>query len=145
MGSQTEVDYRRFAEKSIGKLNHPVLIVGQNPGRQRIGQQTGIVWEGNRSADLLKWVIGTKTNIYLTNVCNYREMTPKNVEEGLYDLKVLIDDLQPKKIICLGGYAYLKVKKLGFDIPIQKLPHPSFITRFNKDREFYKKCFQQAI
>lgn len=138
----------RFAEKSIGAvLNHPVLIVGQNPGRQRAGEKTHIVWEGNRSADFLMWCLQDETNIYLTNICNYQEMTPERIEEGKTDLRVLIEQLEPKRIICLGGYSYDVVSRMYRDLllwpvgimNIHGLNHPSWIVRFNRDREEYKK------
>lgn len=144
MGTQAQV---RFAEKSIGELDHPILIVGQNPGKQRKNEETSIVWEGNKSADLLKWVLAGRDNIYLTNICNYREMTPEHIQEGLYDLGILIEQLQPRQIVCLGGISYNYVSKLfeWTDIDIVKLPHPSFIVRFQKDREQYKRLFTSLL
>lgn len=140
------IDQRRFQEKSIGDItNHPALIVGQNPGRQRMNEMTGVVWEGNRSADLLLRTLAGQTGIYLTNICNYREMTPEHVKEGLYDLQKLIDALQPRVVICLGAYSHLGVRTLSIKCPIIKLAHPSHIARFNKDREEYKKRFTNAL
>lgn len=142
MGPQAQV---KFQVKYVGVTENPVLIVGQNPGRQRQGQQTGIVWEGNRSSDLLRWVLAGQSNYILTNVCNYREITPERVLEGLEDIMQLIRIHRPRIIICLGGYAHVAMTNLDevdyFEIQVRKLPHPSFIARFNKDREKYKKLF----
>lgn len=135
----------RFKEKSIYLGQNPTLIVGQNPGRQRKGEQTKTVWEGNRSSDLLNWVLDGQRNVYLTNVCNYQEMTPELVDEGMYDLSVLIVTLQPSVIICLGAYAHLAVASFEMSYPIRKLLHPSYIVRFNKDRDEYKQKFLRAI
>jgi uracil-DNA glycosylase family 4 len=136
----------RFKERTKGKIgDNPVLIVGQNPGRQRRGEQTNIVWEGNRSSDLLQWVIAGQDNIYLTNVCNYQEMTPERIEEGVYDLSVLISTLKPRVIICLGAFAHLAVAQLEMKYPIRKFLHPSYIARFNKDRDEYKRKILEAI
>lgn len=146
MGSQAQI---KFRDKSIGTIDHPVLIVGQNPGRQRTGEKTHVVWEGNRSADLLEWVLKSQTNIYLTNICNYQDITSGRLEEGKYDLQVLVMQLEPSKIICLGQYSYDIVSEMYKQLllwpvgitNIRKLPHPSWIARFNKDRLAYKKLF----
>lgn len=152
MGSEAETDRLKFKPRWWGKVGkNPVFIVGQNPGKQRIGSDIGVAWEGNRSSDLLKWVIAGQDNLYLTNVCNYRDMTSDNVNECIYDLIDDINDMKPRKIICLGNYANQKVITLWAnnhipnDIKIVKLPHPSFIARFNKDREKYKRLFTSLI
>lgn len=136
---------KRFKEKSFFLGKHPVLIVGQNPGRQRKGEQTEVVWEGNRSSDLLLDVLKDQQNIYFTNVCNYQEMTPERISEGQYDLKVLIEQLEPRLIICLGAFAHLGVVALNTDVPVRKFLHPSFIARFNKDRNEYKRKILEVI
>ncbi len=135
----------RFKEKAIDVTTNPVLIVGQNPGRQRKGSETCVVWEGNRSADLLAWVLDGQSNIYLTNVCNYQEITPERVAEGKGSLSRLIGDLQPSHVLCLGHWSYKHVIDLQANglIPlnlwIAELPHPSWVARFNKDRSQYRE------
>ena len=54
--------------KLIGKLKNPILIIGQNPGHNRDGTHTGIVWEGNRSANLLLEAIENRQNLILTKL-----------------------------------------------------------------------------
>lgn len=146
MGTEAQV---KFEIKRVGIKEHPVLIIGQNPGRQRQGEQTNIVWEGNRSSDLLRWVLSGHTNYILTNVCNYREITPDRVLEGLEDINALIRKYRPYKIICLGGYSHVAISNLDdvdyYEIQVIKLPHPSWIARFNKDREKYKKLFTSHL
>lgn len=119
--------------------------MGQNPGRQRRDERTETVWEGNRSADLVNWILDGQVNVYLTNVCNYQKVTPERVEEGMYDLRILISDLKPSVIICLGAYAHLAVASLDVKYPIRKLLHPSYIVRFNKDRDEYRHKFLRAM
>lgn len=131
----------KFKNKSIGVIKNPVLIVGQNPGKQRKNEQTFTVWEGNKSSDLLNYVIENQTNVYLTNVCNYQEMTPQRIEDGINDLRALIDELQPVKVICLGAFAHLAVCTLKLNYDVKRLLHPSYIVRFQKDREAYKNDF----
>lgn len=143
MGPKAQV---RFAEKSIGAIvHHPVLIIGQNPGRQRKGEETNIVWEGNRSSDFLMYCLLDYSNIYLTNVCNYQEITRETLNEGIYDLKILIEYLQPTHIICLGKFAekyfnLIAAKGLSLEKPasVHYFAHPSYVLRFNKDVEEYK-------
>lgn len=137
----------RFKEKLLDPLAVPgtVLIVGQNPGRQRRNERTQVVWEGNRSADLVNWILDGQRNVYLTNVCNYQKMTPERIEEGVHDLSVLIITLQPSVIVCLGAFAHLAVAQLEMSYPVRKLLHPSYIVRFNKDREEYKRRFLSAM
>lgn len=135
----------KFSDKQLGTMYNPVFIVGQNPGRQRKGQESHIVWEGNRSSDFLTWCIEGLDNIYLTNVCNYQQMTDDLIKQGAVELRAKIDYLAPKRIITLGEFASFHVAEIDPDVPISHFFHPSFIVRFNKDREEYKEQIRKAI
>ena len=139
----------KFQDKQINVTTKPVMLVGQNPGKARTGPDTGIVWESNRSADLLNEIVEGISNLYLTNLVNYQIINPAVIEEGLEDLTQTIKTYSPSKIICLGGLSYRYVTKLvndlGLDIPVFGLRHPSFIVRFNKDRDAYANELLELI
>jgi len=128
----------------LNVAEHPTLIVGQNPGHNRDGTHTGTVWEKNRSARLLHEAIDGRDNIILTNICNYTEITPERLSEGMFDISKLIRKYKPENIICLGEYAFRHIEAMcagrmirpsGYSIAIYKLHHPSYIARFNKDKD----------
>lgn len=135
----------KFEDKQIKVSENPVFIVGQNPGRQRKDAVTSIVWEGNRSSDFLMECIDGLENIYLTNVCNYQQMTDDLIVEGTTALRAKIDYLQPRRIITLGEFASFHMAHIDPSAPITHFFHPSFIVRFNKDREEYKEQIRKAI
>lgn len=142
MGSKEEV---KFQDKQINVTENPVLIVGQNPGRQRNNSKTFVNWEGNRSADFLAWCIEGLDNLYLTNACNYQQMTEDRITEGSVELRAKIDVLKPKRIITLGEFASFIVADINPDVPITHFFHPSFMVRFNKDKGEYKEQIRRAI
>lgn len=77
-------------------------------------------------------------------------MTHENVLEGIQELTNLIQEFQPRKIICLGNFAYRTVISLVAtdriqDVDIVKLPHPSYIVRFNKDKQEYKLKIRKEV
>ena len=100
------------------------MVVGQNPGRQRKKDQTFTAWEGNRSGDLIQQVVVGIPNLYLTNVCNYQEMTPEHMAEGYSDLRVFFSENDVKKVVCLGLFAAEHVKKAGLPVDVI-MHHPS--------------------
>ena len=125
--------------------NGPItIIVGQNPGRQRKDAQTYTAWEGNRSGDFISNGLRNIPNLYLTNVCNYQEMTPERVAEGYSDLRVFYSEQDVKKVICLGLFAAEHVKKMGLPVDVI-MHHPSFVLRFNKDADAYLKRLRREI
>lgn len=124
----------------------PIIVVGQNPGKTRKGKYSPYVWDGDTpTSNLLRNVVKPYTNLVLTNICNYQVMTKEHVTEGIEDLRKMIDELEPKKIICLGSYAHLAVASLSLDVPIVKVMHPSYIIRFNKNREEYVKKIRKEL
>lgn len=128
----------KYLPLSIEVEERPVIFVGQNPGKTRKGKYSEYVWDGDtRTSNLLREAVEGYTNIVLTNVCNYQLMSTENVDEGMEDLKKMLDDLEPRKVIALGSYAYLALQVLKLDFPVKRLNHPSFIVRFNRDREEY--------
>lgn len=133
------------------------MIVGQCPGHQRKKEHDLFVLSGNRIGDLLAEGIGAKINIYMTNVFNdyYPEIKDGKypeavVKEGKEQLIRDINRVQPKKIICLGTYALKHatecVKKCKVKRPtVVMIPHPSYIIRFNKDRNKWKQQLQKEL
>ena len=131
--------------KMIGVTKNPVIIIGQNPGHNRDGTHTGIVWENNRSANLLLEALEDRQNLILTNICNYTEITEEYLFEGQNDIIKLYHDNKPFDIICLGEFSFQHIKMLihnnllkcnnGSYTRVWKLHHPSYIARFNKDKE----------
>lgn len=129
-----------FRDKPIRVSKRPILVVGQNPGRQRKGGETKIVWEGNRSGDFIDELTKDLNNLYLTNVCNHLVLSNENVSVGVDHLRLIAMVLQPSKVVCLGEFAHRYVKQLMGELyPIVKLEHPSYVLRFNRDVEGYKK------
>lgn len=137
----------KFRDKSLDwyTLKPPVFIVGQCPGRQRKHEQTHVVWEGNRSSDLLEEAVEGLGDLYFTNICNYQDPTLEEVHEGMLDLERKIVKLNPRKIICLGEYAYSRVIQLPGMEDVVKLPHPSFIMRFHKNKQEWIQQLRKAI
>lgn len=135
----------KLKTRSVGTLKNPVFLVGINPGHNRDGTHTGTVWEKNRSAVLLNEAIEGLTNLYLTNVCNYTTLTDEHLREGLSDLKNDISVYKPSQIICFGKEAFDHVLKLEPDSRIIRIYHPSYIIRFNKDREAWKRLLQFIV
>jgi hypothetical protein len=60
--------------------------------------------------------------------------------ENEFFLEAEISHLQPKKIIVLGNEAERMVKQFQPDLKYTKIPHPSYVRRFNKmtPREYSK-------
>lgn len=142
MGAQTEV---KFQTKKINVTGGPILVVGQNPGKQRSNEQTFTVWEGNRSADLLLEALDGTQNLFFTNVCNYQVMDEGKILEGLEELREIIEDYEPSKVLCFGDFAYKKVKSLKQNVVVVKMLHPSFIVRFQKDRQEYIQAVRKEL
>lgn len=109
------------------------MIVGQNPGRQREGQQNCQVFHGNRTGDLVEEAIEGLTNIILTNACNYQLPHEQGMDyEGWAELRYLIQKHEPRKVICLGEVAYNVVLRQRIKgLKIVKMVHPSWVNRFN--------------
>lgn len=133
------------------------MIVGICPGHQRKKDQNLFVLSGNRIGDLVDEAIKNHNNIYMTNIFNdyYPEIKDKKypetaVNEGKNQLVKNINRIQPKKIICLGTYALKHatecVKKCKVKRPsICMILHPSYIIRFNKDRNKWKQQLQKEL
>lgn len=137
----------KYSNRLINVGENPIIIVGQNPGRQRGGVIDPTCWKNNRSADLLLEAIDGVDNIILTNICQYRDMTKDRIQEGVDDLKTLIDEVKPSKIIFIGELAYQKGINLCFKyyVPSKSFYHPSYINRFGKDREEYKRNLRKEL
>lgn len=127
---------------------YPIMFVGMNPGKTRKGKYSSHVWDGDTlTSNLLREAVEPYTNIVLTNVCNYQEVSEEKLNEGMNDLLQLVLRLKPRKIICLGDFAYKHVEELRMnggemyqryaERHVIKLPHPSYVVRFNKNRQEY--------
>ncbi len=136
-----------FCTISKGVLNKPVFIVGMWPGRQRYSLQSRRVWEGNRSADFIQEILEGQTNLYLTNITNFRvaQMTDNLIKKGLKKLLTDIKELKPRRIICLSNFTYSTLRREKVKTKLIRLPHPSFILRFNRSRELYRGMLLAAV
>jgi len=134
----------KFKDKEWKLGVGPVFLVGQNPGKQRKGEQTGRVWEGNRSSDLLLQACLGKENLYFTNICNHQEICDKLLQEKM-ELRQKIIDYEPRLVICLGNFAYEHLTSLNLNVETIGIQHPSYIARFNKDKEAYVKQIRELI
>lgn len=114
------------------------MVVGQNPGRQRVNDRTYEVFHGNRTGDLVERAIDGLENIILTNVVNFQDYSSQQLQEGIDDLKELVLTYKPKKIICLGGLAKFTVQHINCDSEKIYIAHPSFVLRFNLGWEEYQ-------
>lgn len=133
----------KYKTKNTGITANPIFIVGMCPGKQRKKNQTRIVWEGNRSGDLMTRIIRGKKNLFLTNAFNYYVDgdVPENIiDEGKFDLLEDIYRYNPRKVLCFGEVARKTIKELDVvKCPIKLFKHPSYILRFNLDKEKYIK------
>lgn len=137
----------KFNPVSIGELNRPVFIVGQCPGKQRKKDKNCEVFYGNRTGDFIRDILKDKTNIYLTNVFNYYvdKIDKEIIDKGLKELLNDVLTYNPQKIICLGNFSFDCISKVVKNREVFRLVHPSFILRFNKDKEKYKKQLLELI
>lgn len=136
----------KFTPKTVNARLGCVMIVGQNPGNQRPGQRTNIVWEGNKSADLLLKAIDGIDNLFITNICNYQDPLDRSrISEGLDDLRKAVEVYQPERIVCIGARAHLAVMATVPQIHIRKLTHPSYVIRFGKDQQRWIDRLRRAI
>ena len=144
MGVKTEVKFQPYGtELAQGSIT---VVVGQNPGRQRNGEQNNVAWCGNRSGDLMMEVAARIPNLYLTNVCNYQEMNNDRIQEGLRDIRNFLLMNRVDKIVCLGLFAYENIKSIDTgNIPVKVFHHPSFVLRFNKNPEQYKRRLKMEL
>lgn len=138
----------KFTPKIIGDLNNPVIIVGEKPNTTRDGSTQSLV--GNRTGDFVAEAIGDRTNIILTNVVNlfYKGDFDHTigVADGVLELIQLIEEHNPRKIICLGNIVRKYVDSIVSDCPKVYLRHPQWINRFRfKERSVYIKILQDEL
>jgi uracil-DNA glycosylase family 4 len=141
----------KYEPKKLGTIKPGgIMIVGMCPGRQRKGEQTHVVFEGNRTGDFIQSIIKDLDNVYMTNVFNFFIDEPplmEVIETGKEVLRNDINQIKPSLILCLGNFAYKHTKSLfnPGEYQIKKITHPSYILRFNKDTETYKNKFLEMI
>jgi uracil-DNA glycosylase len=143
-----ETEFKPKEYNIINKENI-IFIVGMCPGKQRKKDKTNIAWEGNKSGDFLTKIIKDYKNLYLTNIFNtysVDKIETETIEKGKKQLLNDINLLKPKKIICLGDFAFSTVMNFNLkDIHIIKLKHPSYILRFNGKQEEYINQFKGVL
>lgn len=141
----TEESQVKFIDKSLGYRPGGAILVGINPGRQRLNERTGVAWEGNKSADFLLSCLDGAENILLTNVCNFQNMDRYQMVQGIRDLKWNLVAMDPGIVICLGEVPMKVVMSLEYRFNVHKLPHPSYIVRFNKDKKKYRDDLRKLL
>lgn len=142
--------------KAVGK--RPILIVGERPGKQRLGTAEQKAFHGNKSGDFIEEIIKDYGNIVITNAINFQETEFESLNDlildGAYDLRQLIKKYEPKRIIALGKRARLTIDNitdngnssiLADDCFVFYLPHPSFVLRFRKDIGMYQKTIETLL
>src|SRR5574343_483225 len=139
----------KYKIKKIEVTENPIIIIGMCPGKQRSNFKTGVVFEGNRTGDLVLKIIEGRKNIILTNIFNYeKEYKCKEIiRDGLLDIVYLIREHYPKKVIILGQFAKdhaMYIMKY-YKIHHVFLKHPSYIIRFNKDLKKYITKFKKEL
>lgn len=140
-----------FKTREIEVSSRPVIIIGEAPGKQRKQDQNQEVFHGNKSGDFVETAITGKKNIVLTNVINVFPADFKDrtmVKTGLDELKSLIDEYKPGKIICLGKKSLHAaiLLKLTEHNDFRYMPHPSWILRFkHKERNTYLQQLRHEL
>lgn len=142
------METKEFKTNTIGKGT--TFIVGFGPGKQRRNEQSGIVWEGNKSGDIMQEIIKGKKDLFLTNAQNVwtdGEITDEMWEKGFRSLQANVNLKKPKKILAFGGVAAKMCHRLKLPekCEIVEFVHPSYIVRFNKDRDEYIKAVKETI
>lgn len=133
--------------KLIGVVDRPIIIVGEKPARQHLGKESPYSLEGNRTGEFVAEAISGYSNLILTNVVNVLYQGNFNhggryLQQGLFELSLLIKEHSPSKIICLGAISSHYVNHLNPVVPpdceVISFPHPSWINRFrSKERSEY--------
>ena len=107
------------------------------------------MFHGNKTGDLVEKAIDGKSNIILTNACNWQQPTYLDWNEGAMDLEKLLDKYKPCKIICLGMVAANTVtQQLGnlmYSPKVEILAHPSYVIRFNLNPSTYTERLRQLV
>jgi hypothetical protein len=132
---------KAFKTKQLGKLDRPVFIVGMWPNRQHKDQETGVVWEGNRSGNFMMRIINGRSNIFLTNIVNMFVDYPSD-QELLKGKKNLIRDIikyKPRLILGFGAWTCKQLDNMRISVPIIEFSHPAAIIRFTKRSEGTKR------
>lgn len=142
----------RFKDRHIQVTGRPTIIIGERPGRQRLRDQNGLVFHGNRTGDFVEEWIKDRTNIVLTNIqqvyypgrARFKGTEHSN---GIISLHNLVARMRPKHVVCLGQYAakcLVMISCLPEDCKVTSLPHPSYVLRFNKTEliQLYNEALQ---
>jgi uracil-DNA glycosylase len=144
----------KMKPRFIDVTANPIMIVGERPGKQRKKSKVDYVFHGNRTGDFIEKAISGHTNLILTNGINlYSKADITNdrlyQHKGQKELMKLINDYNPKKIICLGNFAELQIYKIygAAKLPFEliKLAHPSYVLRFNIEVAEYAKKLKKAL
>jgi hypothetical protein len=138
----------KFSHNStlIDNYSNITLIVGERPAKPR-KDSTFKAFEKSRSGDFIMSIINNKNNIMLTNAINYyttnKHYKDYLLKNGIKDLKNLIDTYKPIKIIALGIIAKTMLDTLN--IKHESFNHPSYVLRFNKNIDTYRKEIEKVI
>ena len=143
----------KYETRTINITNNPTFIVGQCPGKTTkkalIKQNNKYqVFSGNQTGTLVNEIIKNNKNLYLTNIFNYytnEAITQEIINQGLQELQEDIYKYQPATIICLGKFAEKHVKTLQTTAQVYVITHPSYVLRFQMNKEEYTKNFRALL
>lgn len=138
----------QYKPKFIGVIDHPIIIVGERPGKTRDGSIFAL--QGNKTGDYVHEAIGDRQNLILTNLYNVLhegDFDISKVADGILNLIELIEIYDPSLIVTLGNPARDYVQSISIvECPIISLPHPSWVNRFkNSYRHEYINQLSYAL
>lgn len=102
-----------------GLKRSPILILNSRPYRQMKTYQISSWLDGNRVGEALKEITENYSNIIFANAIPYVEKKDGNVfdfsmhEEGLNDLRALINRYKPGRIVAMGDIAIKMIHLVG--------------------------------
>ncbi len=166
-------DQTAVLSKSNGSIKSKILFIAEAPGRLGSGR-TGVPFHGDKSGDNFEKLIAhvglTRNDIFITNavLCNplsngnNSKPTSGEVQNCSYFLKSIINLLQPKVIVTLGGVgldALNRLLKTTFNLKenvgnpqnldsfwLLPLYHPSpRVTNWKRKLPQQKKDFKKII
>jgi len=130
--------------------NIDCMLIGEGPGEDEDNHGLPFIGKAGQLLQQILTDIGLTENIYITNVVKHRP--PKNRKPHKHEMKTCglhfllreIDEINPKKIVCLGRTSaeyLLEILELPFkgslrghrfmymDIPVLCTWHPAYILR----------------
>lgn len=132
-----------------GNIRAKYMIVGQNPaGKGKLDNNFLPMFTNDTKSKFLIDILkenGIYLDCWFTNIVNCstkdNKVNKDQKNNCLSRLQLQIDLIKPQKIICLGNEAFSQINKLSNieNIQIIKVPHYSYIKRFNNNEDKIKE------